>query len=96
MIFGLSVITLAILGRHRGSPPKAKRTLVDLEAFHEPPFALFSAALFFIFLAFYIPLFYITSYAEIKLHTSSDFVFYLLSITNAGSFLGRTLPFIMS
>lgn len=96
IILGLSIFILVILGRHRGSPPKTKRVLVDLKAFREPPFALFSAALFFIFLAFYIPLFYITTYAQIKLHTSNDFAFYLLSVTNAGSFFGRTLPSVMS
>jgi predicted MFS family arabinose efflux permease len=92
---GLSAIALAILSRHRPPKPAAKRTLFDLAAWKEPAFALFALALLFLFLAFYMPLFYVPSFALYNLHKGEDFAFDMLTVTNAGSFLGRTLPFLM-
>ncbi|RAL61107.1 hypothetical protein DID88_010446 [Monilinia fructigena] len=71
---------------------KAKRKIFDVTALREPTFMLFSLSLFFIFLAYFVPLFYIPAYATVHLKESSDSSFYLLAITNAGSALGRTLP----
>lgn len=70
--------------------------MFDLRAFTEIPFLFFALALLLIFVAFYIPLFYIPSFAIYKLKTSDDFAFYLLAITNAGSFFGRTIPFLIA
>jgi predicted MFS family arabinose efflux permease len=86
--------TVGILGRHK-SPSQPARGLVDFTALHEPAFMLFASALFFLFLAYYVPLFFITSYANVYLGTSENFAFYLLSITNAGSLLGRTVPYLL-
>ena len=90
------VIALVIFSRHKGAPPKPARSLVDLRAFREPAFTSFSLALFFIFLAFYVPLFYIPSYATLSLGMTPDLAFDLLAITNAGSFFGRTVPFLLA
>ncbi|KAF2018592.1 MFS general substrate transporter [Aaosphaeria arxii CBS 175.79] len=47
---------------------------------------------FFVFLGFWVPYFYIVPFASRSLKTSSEYSFYLLSILNAGSILGRVLP----
>jgi hypothetical protein len=91
---GLAVMTLAILGRHH-SPGHKARSLVDFTAFREPTFVLLTSGLFFTFLAYYVPLFFVTSFAKASLGTSDDFAFYLLAITNASSFLGRTVPYML-
>ena len=88
---GLSAFALTILLQHKGERAPKLRTLVDIKAFREYKFTLFALALLFVFLAFYIPLFYIPVYAVTSLGKSQDFAFDLLSVTNAGSFLGRTL-----
>jgi len=88
-------VALIILGRGRGHAAKGQRTLIDIRAFLETPFALFAIALFFEELAFYIPPFYIPSYAMHSLQATEDFSFYSLAIANAGSCIGRTAPFLM-
>jgi MFS family permease len=47
---------------------------------------------FLYFLGLYLPFFYISLWATKNLNISSDFAFYLLSITNAGSAFGRIIP----
>ena len=85
-----------IIAQQETPKPSQPRSLVDPRAFTEMPFLFLSLALFFIFISFYVPLFYIPSYATFKLKTSDDFAFYLLAITNAGSFFGRTTPYLLS
>jgi hypothetical protein len=94
IILGLAALCCAILGRHGGCAHET-RPLLDLTALRETSFVLFTSSLFFLFLAYYIPLFFITSYAKAYLGTGDDFAFYLLAIANAGSFLGRTVPYLL-
>ena len=47
---------------------------------------------FFVFLGYWVPYFYIIPYAELSLGTSTTHASYLLSILNAGSFFGGVLP----
>ncbi|KAL9040403.1 MAG: hypothetical protein Q9214_004499 [Letrouitia sp. 1 TL-2023] len=91
----ISIPTLAILCRKPGTRAPKARMVMDPRAFREPVFGTFAIALFFQFLAYYIPLFYITTYAAVKVGTSTDFAFYLLAISNASSFFGRTLPYVL-
>ena len=93
---GTLLVVLIILVQHKTPKPSQPRRLIDPSAFKEAPFLLLSLALFFVFISFYVPLFYIPSYAMFKLHTSDDFAFYLLAIANAGSFFGRTTPYLLS
>jgi predicted MFS family arabinose efflux permease len=93
---GTLAVSLVILGQHKKPKSATKKPLFDLRAFAEIPFLGFALSLLLIFLAFYIPLFYIPSYAAYKLHINEDFSFYLLAITNAGSFFGRTVPFLIA
>ncbi|KAI0444483.1 major facilitator superfamily domain-containing protein [Xylaria telfairii] len=91
----ISIPTLVILCRKPGvRSPKAKM-IIDPRGFCEPVFGTFVIALFFQFLAYYIPLFYLTTYAAVKLKTGVDFAFDLLAISNAASFFGRTLPYLL-
>ncbi|RYP00178.1 hypothetical protein DL765_010910 [Monosporascus sp. GIB2] len=91
----ISIPTLIILCRKPGvRSPKAKMVM-DPRGFCEPIFGTFVIALFFQFLAYYIPLFYLTTYAAVKLKTGVDFAFDLLAISNAASFFGRTVPYLL-
>ncbi len=92
---GVSIPTLIILCRKPGARAPKARMVMDPRAFREPIFGTFVIALFFQFLAYYIPLFYITTYARVKVDTGVDFAFYLLAISNAASFFGRTMPYLL-
>jgi MFS family permease len=91
----VSIPTLIILCRKPGTRAPKARMVMDPRAFREPIFGTFVIALFFQFLAYYIPLFYITTYSRVRVGTSIDFAFYLLAILNAASFFGRTLPYLL-
>ncbi|OAP60076.1 hypothetical protein AYL99_05078 [Fonsecaea erecta] len=90
-----AVLICVILGRHRKEGGAQRRSLWDLTALREPIFLSWTASLFFLFLAYYIPLFFIVSWARWVLHTSEDMAFYMLAILNGGSFLGRTFPYLL-
>lgn len=67
------------------------RSFLDASALKEAPFVAFCIAMFFIFLAYYIPFFYIPDYAQSGVGASFDWSIYLLAITNAGTFPTRIL-----
>lgn len=91
----VSVPTLLILCRRPGPRSPKARMVMDPRGFFEPVFGTFVVALFFQFLAYYIPLFYLTTYAAVKLGTGRDFAFDLLAVSNAASFFGRTVPYLL-
>jgi hypothetical protein len=98
VILGTLCAALVILGRHEQPRPAKRRTFKTLFAFaalKEPRFLAFTVSLFFIFLGFYIPLFYVPLYAQYALETSEDLAYNLVAIVNAGSFFGRILPFLV-
>ena len=72
------------------------RSLIDTSAFKELPFVVYTLALFCLYAGFWIPFFYIPSYAKTSLHTSDDLSFYMLAITNAATFFGRILPALLT
>ncbi|KAL2802661.1 major facilitator superfamily domain-containing protein [Aspergillus granulosus] len=72
--------------------PTEKRKLIQLGAFKEPIFVLYSIGMFMGFLGFYNFLFYVQSYAIETGIVDDKLGFYLLSMLNAGSTLGRILP----
>lgn len=72
--------------------PRQRRQLLELSAFKEPPYALFTAGLFLAFAGLYIPFFYISSYAGGKTGANSELAFYFVSILNASSVIGRLIP----
>lgn len=98
VILGTLCGALLILGRHKQPKPTNRRrfkTLFAFSALKEPRFLAFTASLFFIFLGFYIPLFYVPLYAQYSLKTTEDLAYNLVAVVNAGSFLGRILPFLV-
>ncbi|KAL1977835.1 hypothetical protein VTN31DRAFT_694 [Thermomyces dupontii] len=90
----LALIACGILLRRPGNKTRA-RSLIEPKALTEPNFMLLAISLICVFLAFYIPLFYIPSYARTKLGTSRDLSFYMLAIINGASAFGRTTPFLL-
>ncbi|KAE8387817.1 MFS general substrate transporter [Aspergillus alliaceus] len=72
--------------------PKQKRVLTEVSAFKEPPYALFCAAIFFGYIGFFNPIFYIESYALHNNTTGAELGFYLVAILNAASIPGRIVP----
>ena len=94
----IALATLAIpliVLRPRIKPAK-KRSLLELSAFREAPYSLFSTSLFFIFIGLYIPFFYVPTYSQESLHAADEISFYLLAILNAASIFGRIIPNIMA
>ena len=85
-----SMISLSVMKQR--VMPKQKRKLLDLDAFKEPPYSLYCAAMFLAFASFYGPVYYIQPYAIQTGITSESFAFYLLPILNAASVPGRILP----
>ncbi|RHZ52014.1 hypothetical protein CDV55_104042 [Aspergillus turcosus] len=83
--FSLSLMRMRFL-------PTEKRKLVQLSAYKEPAFVMFSVAMFLGFLGFYNFLFYVQSYAIDTGIVDPNLGFYLLSMLNAGSTVGRILP----
>ncbi len=72
--------------------PKQKRGLLELSAFKEVPYALFCIALFFGFIGFYGPIYYLQPYGINTGITDENLGFYLLPVLNAASIAGRILP----
>ncbi|KAL4942158.1 hypothetical protein BDV06DRAFT_167233 [Aspergillus oleicola] len=90
LAFGTCLISFSLM-RMRFLPTQ-KRKLIQLDAFKEPIFVLFSIGMFMGFLGFYNFLFYVQSYAIDTGIVDSKLGFYLLSMLNAGSTFGRIAP----
>ncbi|KAI9726779.1 MAG: hypothetical protein M1828_000635 [Chrysothrix sp. TS-e1954] len=73
-------------------PRKAKRqarSFWDPTVVKDLPFLCWTAAQFFIFFGYNVPLFYVPVYARVVLHTSNALALHLLVILQAASFFGR-------
>ncbi|KAJ6013847.1 hypothetical protein N7540_008438 [Penicillium herquei] len=86
-----TTFSLAIM-RQRLPPPQKARSLIDLSAFKELPFVLLCFALFFSFTGLYFPFFYLPSFFSDYLHANSNISFYIISVLNAASVVGRITP----
>ncbi|THV91418.1 MFS general substrate transporter [Aureobasidium pullulans] len=67
------------------------RRLFDLKALYEPMFAIYCLALFFMWIAYWVPFFIIPSFARYRLGASSTLSFYLLAVAHAATLPGRIL-----
>ena len=76
----------------RQSSSGAVRKIVDLSAFKSTPFLVCISGFFLSFVGLYVPFFHIITYAQSHSHVNEDMSFYLLSIMNAGSVIGRIIP----
>ncbi|GAA5920925.1 hypothetical protein JCM1841_003625 [Sporobolomyces salmonicolor] len=72
-------------------PPRKSGRIVDFGVFKDIPFTTYTLGSGFIWLGLYMPIFYTEEYA---LHHGirQDIAFYSLSILNAASLFGRTIP----
>ncbi|KAL9042598.1 MAG: hypothetical protein Q9214_003727, partial [Letrouitia sp. 1 TL-2023] len=78
--------------RNRKVTGTKPRALVDTTAFHELPFMFYMIALTVRCAGYWVPFFYISTFATAHLHTSPEVGFYVLAVTNAGGFFGRLIP----
>jgi MFS family permease len=72
--------------------PKQRRILIEFSAFKEVPYTLFCMAMFFGYIGFFNPIFYIEAYAIQKHAMGETLALYLVSILNAASVPGRIVP----
>ncbi|CAG8975603.1 hypothetical protein HYALB_00006810, partial [Hymenoscyphus albidus] len=93
---GNLLLAVLLLCRYQHSHSKTTRTIINSRAFLEVPYTTFTISLILIFLAFYIPSFFIPTYAIYSLHCDHDFASYLLSILNASSFFGQIVPLLIA
>jgi MFS family permease len=93
-IFGFVVLVTnlvpCILMKSR-LPARKSGPLIDYASLKDKVFVLYTFAMFFEFLAIYIPLFYISTYAAAQ-GLNYELAFYVLPIMNAASIAGRLLP----
>lgn len=76
----------------RNGPPRKARALLDLKAFREAGFTIFSLGLFLIYVGLYFPFYYTSVYGSRIVGLSDIVSFYLLPAINAGSIFGRIIP----
>ena len=69
--------------------PKPPRNLIDWQALREHTFQAYCVANFLMFMAYFVPLFYVPFFASEALGTSPELGFYLLAVLNAVSAFGR-------
>lgn len=70
------------------------RRIFDTTIFYDGPFLLFAFAILVTYLPYYVPLTYIPTYAQTVLEVNPQLAGYMPAIAMAGSFFGRTIPFL--
>ena len=80
-----------VVMRMRLKPPKP-RAIIDWQAFSDVPFMVFVLGSLLSFMGLNVILFYLSYVAEARHITSTKIAFYIVSIFNAGSTFGRTVP----
>lgn len=88
---GITIIAFPMLVWGTSALAKARtaRKLLDLSAFRDPGFLIFSTCSFTTFFGYLIPYFYIPTYAQDALGLSESFSLYILVMSIAASFFGR-------
>ncbi|OLN81846.1 Riboflavin transporter MCH5-like protein 8 [Colletotrichum chlorophyti] len=74
---------------------KRRRIMMDLSAYRNPSFVFLSVGMFFNFLSYMAPIYYLQQYAlahGLPSQGSTGLAYYLVAILNAGSTFGRILP----
>ncbi|GKT43045.1 aspyridones efflux protein apdF [Colletotrichum spaethianum] len=81
--------------RSEPHPEKRRRAMLDLSAYRNISFVVFSASMFFNFFTYMAPIYYLQQYSlthGLPNRGSSGLAYYLVAILNAGSILGRVFP----
>lgn len=98
-VIGFTVlITLAagiLIAKPIGAMRQPSRQLIDTTAFKELPFIAFMLAGFLVYCGLLVPFFLSTTF-DVSVHANQDTAFYLIAVTNAGQFLGRIFPPLLS
>lgn len=92
----LATSVVSLVSMKQRVPAPARRDLIDLAAFKDIPYLLFNLGVFFGFMGIYVVFFYVQLYALEVCDTNINLTFYLLSIINAASVLGRIIPNIIA
>lgn len=92
----LATCLFAVLAMRARILPKQRRMLVEVAAFKEPPYAIFCAAMFFAYIGFFIPIFYVQPYAVEARVMTTNLAVHLVPILNAASVPGRIIPGILA
>ncbi|KAG8532390.1 uncharacterized protein KY384_002875 [Bacidia gigantensis] len=87
----LATIVIAITLLRPRLPPRKSGPLVIWTAAKEPAYASFVLGLALAFVAFFIPFFYVQTYA-LNIGMNQDLAFYTLSVMNASGMIGRLVP----
>lgn len=85
-----ALLLVAVVGIKARLPPRDGKLFL-LRAFTEFPYLAIISAMFLSTVGVFIPIFYLPSYA-IMHGMSTNMSFYLISILNGASFLGRVIP----
>ena len=85
-------LSVSVLTVRRRIPASGKSPWIELSAFKEPPFTLFTFGVFFGFFGLYFPFYYLPQWVIKYLGTSEDFSIYMLATLNGASTFGRLLP----
>ncbi|KAF2128046.1 MFS general substrate transporter [Dothidotthia symphoricarpi CBS 119687] len=80
----------------RGRPASQRQGFVEWRAFLEPSYALYVAAMFFVFAGLWIPYFYVREFTVHALHGENSSSFIVLLILNASGIPGRIIPALLS
>lgn len=83
-----TLLTATTILAWKKPPRRPPRSLFDITALKEGSFIFYTLAIFVMFTAYWVPWFYIPLYGKFGVGAGS-FSFYLLSITNACSIVGR-------
>lgn len=84
-------VTVAVMRTRVG--PRRVRSLVDPKSFREPPYLFYCGAMFFSNLGFFVPIFYLQTYAlGHGMAHARDLALNLIAILNGASVLGRLTP----
>lgn len=90
----LAVLSVAMVTVRPRLPPRTTHFFL-WEAFRQKTFLLLIAAMFFVFLGMFLPLFYLPSFAT-SIGVDPTLASYMLAIVNAASTFGRIVPGIMA
>lgn len=90
----LTILSLSGLGIRPRLPPRTSQLFLPA-AFKAPHYVAIIAASFLMILGFFVPFFYIPTYATDH-GMSAELASYLISILNGASFLGRIVPGVLA
>ncbi|KAJ5453908.1 uncharacterized protein N7458_004864 [Penicillium daleae] len=96
LFLAASAILLPTSPRRKHSRSTEKMKVIDLRALKDIPFWSYTLANFFLYLGYITPYFYIPTYAQTRLHTTSVFASNILIITQVSSIIGRVATTIIA